>query len=196
MAMAIAEHPFACDCNTLRGTLIGASPSNGTRAECFCKDCRAAELFKGQPDPAPGGVQLFQAMPDQVRFDAGLDQLGVFSLSEKGLLRWYAKCCGAIMFFTMRSPKIPFASIRTDRLANPDALGPVVARAFVRKPDGKIGHERLGTFIYGFASRALPRRISGKWKNTPFFDPETLKPVADIYVLTREERAAATPATL
>ena len=192
--MAGDELTFACTCDTLRGVLVGASASNGTRAECFCRDCRAAEIYAHQPDPAPEGVQLYQAMPDQVRFDAGLEQLGVFSLSEKGLLRWQAKCCGAVMFFTMRSPKIPFASIRTDRLTNPDALGPIIARAFVRKPNGKIGHEKLGTFIYRFASRALSRRFSGKWKDTPFFDTETLTPVSDIYVLSAEQRAAATPA--
>lgn len=189
--MAGTELTFSCTCGALRGALVGASASNGTRAECFCSDCRAAEIYARQPDPAPGAVQLYQAMPDQVRFDSGQEHLAVFSLSEKGLLRWQAKCCGAIMFFTMRSPKIPFASIRTDRLSDPDALGPVIARAFLRKPNGKIGHERLGTFIYRFASRALPRRMSGKWKDTPFFDADTLKPVADIYVLSADERKAA-----
>ncbi|MEP2892497.1 DUF6151 family protein [Tateyamaria sp.] len=192
--MAGSELTFACTCGTVRGALVGASATEGTRAECFCADCRASEIYARQPDPAPNGVQLFQAMPDQVRFDAGHEQLAVFSLSEKGLLRWQAKCCGAIMFFTMRSPKIPFASIRTDRLTDPDALGPVIARAFVRKPNGKVGHDRLGTFIYRFASRAVSRRISGKWKNTPFFDAESLKPVADIYVLSKDERKAATAA--
>lgn len=193
MGRAVADHPFACDCKTLRGTLMAASPTNGTRTECFCKDCRAAERYAGQPDPVPGGVHLYQAMPSQVRFDAGVDQLAVFSLSEKGLLRWQAKCCGAVMFFTMRSPKMPFASIRTDRLENPDALGPVITRAFITKPNGKTGHDRLGTFIYRFATRALGHRLTGQWKQTPFFEVETLAPVADIYVLSKDERAAATP---
>lgn len=42
-------------------------------------------------------------------------------------------------------------------------------------------------------SRAADRRLTGAWKVTPFFDPETLEPVSEVYVLSRDERAAATP---
>ncbi|MEM6374247.1 MAG: hypothetical protein AAF727_15935 [Pseudomonadota bacterium] len=42
-----------------------------------------------------------------------------------------------------------------------------------------------------FARGALPARLTGAWKNTPFFDTETLQPVAEIKVLSRAERAAA-----
>lgn len=183
---------FACDCGTLRGTLLGVSPKNGTRAECYCHDCRATELFANQPDPAPGGVQLYQTVPSRVRFDAGLDQLAVFSLSEKGLLRWQARCCGAILFNTMRTPKVAFASFRTDRLSDDSPLGPIIARAFVRRANGKRGHEGGLRFLFGFASRALVQRVTGRWKNTPFFDNEN-RAVRDIHVVTDAERPALYP---
>ncbi|WP_299282696.1 DUF6151 family protein [uncultured Tateyamaria sp.] len=186
--MAGVDLPFACDCNKLRGTLLGVSPDNGTRAECFCHDCRAAEVFAGQPDPAPGAVQLYQTTPDRVRFDDGLDQLAVFSLSEKGALRWQAQCCGAMMFLTTRSAKVPFTSLRTDRLADDSPLGPIKARAFVRKPNGKRGHEGAAAFILGMLTRVLPRRLNGKWKQTPFFDAATNTPVRDIYLVSPAER--------
>jgi len=185
--------PFACDCGKLRGTLLGVTAGNGTRLECHCHDCRATELFAGQPDPAPGGVQLYQTVPDRVRFDAGLDQLAVFSLSDTGLLRWQARCCGAILFNTMRTPKVPFASFRTDRLADPSPLGPIAARAYIRKPNGKRGHEGGWRFFLGFAGRALSRRVTGRWKDTPFFERGTNTPVRDVYVVTEAERAAVTP---
>ncbi|MBV7408865.1 MULTISPECIES: DUF6151 family protein [Roseobacteraceae] len=190
--MAGADLPFACDCGKLRGTLLGVSPSNGTRAECFCHDCRATELHAGQPDPAPGAVQVYQTVPDRVRFDSGEDQLAVFSLSEKGLLRWHARCCGSIMFNTARSPKLAFASFRTDRLKDDSPLGPIKARAFVRKANGKRGHEGGLKFLFCVIARALPRRIGGKWKQTPFFTPDG-QAVRDIYVLTDTERAAVYP---
>jgi len=190
--MAGVDLPFACDCGKLRGTLLGVSPSNGTRAECFCHDCRATELYAGQPDPAPGGVQLYQTVPDRVRFDAGEDQLAVFSLSDTGLLRWQARCCGAILFNTMRTPKVPFASFRTDRLEDDSPLGPIKARAFARKPNGKRGHEGAWAMMAGFGARALARLVTGRWKKTPFFTPDG-KPVRDIHVVTDAERARLYP---
>lgn len=185
--MAGADLPFACDCGKLRGTLLGVSPANGTRAECYCHDCRAVELYAGQPDPAPGGVQLYQTVPDRVRFDAGLDQLAVFSLSDKGLLQWQARCCGAILFKTMRTPKVPFASFRTDRLEDDTPLGPLTARAFARKANGKRGHEGGLKFMFGFATRALSRRLTGKWRQTPFFNSDG-SPVRDVHVVSDAER--------
>lgn len=187
--MAGTDLSFACNCGELRGTLIGVSPTNGTRAECYCHDCRAAELYAGQPDPAPGGVQLYQTVPDRVQFDSGADQLAVFSLSSKGLLQWQARCCGAVLFKTMRTPKVPFASFRTDRLEDDSPLGPVVARAFVRKANGKRGHEGGLRFMLGFAKRALSRRITGKWKTTPFFDADGT-PSRDIHVVPENELSA------
>ncbi|MEX0370939.1 MAG: DUF6151 family protein [Tateyamaria sp.] len=192
--MAGVDLPFSCDCGKLRGTLLGVSPTNGTRAECFCHDCRATELYANQPDPAPGAVQVYQTVPDRVRFDAGLDQLAVFSLSDKGLLRWQARCCGAVMFNTGRNPKLAFASLRTDRLEDDSPLGPVAARAFVRKANGKRGHEGGYKFLFGVLSRALTRLVTGRWKKTPFFD-RSGKPVRDIHVVTAAERASLYPAS-
>lgn len=187
--MAGVDIPFACDCNTLRGTLVGVSPSNGSRVECFCADCRAAELYAGQPDPSPGAVQLYQTVPFRVRFDAGAEQLAPFSLSPKGPLRWQARCCGATMFLTARSPKLCFTSFRTDRLHDDTPLGPVIGQAFVPKANGKRGHTGLARFLWGFATRALGARLTGKWKNTPFFKSDGT-PVADVHVISKAERDA------
>ena len=187
--MAPANLTFACDCNTLRGTLVGVGPGAGTRVECFCHDCRAAEVYAGQPDPAPDAVQLYQTSPYRVRIEAGADQLAPFAFSDKGPLRWQARCCGATMFLTARSPKLSFTSFRTDRLDDDSALGPVVARAFVRKANGKRGHEGLARFIVGFARRALGARLSGRWKDTPFFDASGA-PVAPVHLVSTAERDA------
>ncbi len=188
--MAGPDLPFSCDCGILHGVLVGANGSNGTRAECFCHDCRAAEVYAGQPDPAPGPVQLYQSVPNRVRIDGGKDQLAAFAFGEKGPLRWQAQCCGATMFLTGRSPKLSFTSFRTDRLQDDSPLGPVRAQAFVRKENGKRGHRGLARFISGFAGRALAARVTGSWKQTPFFDTTTGKPVSDIHIVTKAERDA------
>lgn len=74
-------------------------------------------------------------------------------------------------------------------MADTAALGPVVARAFMRQPGGKDKHQGLSKFILGTAKRVLRGRLTGSWKRTPFFDTETMTPVATPRVLTSEERA-------
>ena len=185
--------PFRCACGTLTGVLQGVSPSTGTHASCFCSDCRAAEIFCDQQDPAPEPVAFFQLTPDRVRFETGYDQLAVFSFGPKNLLRWRAACCGVPLFITPRSPKIAFTGVRTNLLAETDALGPIVARAFVPQPGGKQKTEGGARFVIGVFSRIVSAFISGKWKNTPFFDIDAKKPVQPVYVLSREERRAILP---
>ena len=187
--------PFACDCGTLTGRVRGGSPSTGTHAACYCRDCRAAELYKGQPDPAPGPVGLFQTAPHRLSLDTGLDHLAVFSFGEKNILRWYADCCGSILFNTVRSPRMAFASIRTDRLAYPEDIGPVVARAFMPGKDGKQHHKGLPRYIFGAVTRMAAARLSGRWKDTPFFDAQTLEPVRPVHVVSPAERKAILPAS-
>lgn len=188
--MAGVDLPFACDCNTLRGALIGVSPRAGNRVDCFCHDCRAAEVYAGQPDPAPGPVGVFQYRPDRIRIDAGQSELAVFSLSDKGVLRWQAQCCGATLFNTLRSPKIAFAGVHIRRLADDTPLGPVRTRAFVRKSDGKRGHEGFRHALFNFLSNAIGARLTGRWRHTPFFDPATGEPVSKVHVVSEAERAA------
>jgi hypothetical protein len=124
-----------------------------------------------------------------------MDHLAVFSFGERNILRWYADCCGSILFNTIRSPKIAFASIRTDRLSDTDAIGPVIAEAFVTGKDGKQRHKGLSRFIFGLVTRIAAARLSGSWKDTPFFDAATLKPIRPVHVVPPSERRAILPNT-
>ncbi len=180
---------FRCSCGTIRGTLRGVAPSTGSHAVCYCADCRAAEVFSGQPDPAPDPVGLFQTSPDRVSFRQGHDQLAVFAFGPKNLLRWHAKCCGSIMFNTMRNPKVSFASIRTNLLEDQESLGPVIASAFIATASGKPTHKGLHRFIWGAFQRIVGARLSGRWKDTPFFNTDTLEPVRPVQVVDKAKRA-------
>ncbi|MFL4471948.1 DUF6151 family protein [Tateyamaria armeniaca] len=192
--MAGVDLPFKCDCGQVHGVLRGVSPENGNRIDCYCNDCRAAVTFASPDGTVPDApVHLYQTTPDRIRFDAGQDQLAVFSLSPKGILRWHARCCGAMLFNTLRKPKIAFAAFFMDRTPDATPLGPVKTRANIQKDDGTSRSEGLGHAIRSLLRHAVPARITGTWKNTPFFDPDTLEPTSEIYVLTKDERAAATP---
>jgi len=189
--MAGLDLPFACNCGEIRGVLLGVSPGNGNRVDCYCGDCRAAVTFACGAD-ADVPVHLYQTTSSRIRFDKGQDQLAVFSLSAKGVLRWHARCCGAMLFNTLRNPKLAFAAFFTDRTPDAAPLGPVKTRANVQDGGGKSHHEGLAHAILSLARNAIPARVRGTWKTTPFFDPVTLEPVSEIYVLNKKERAAAT----
>ncbi|WP_171240548.1 DUF6151 family protein [Ruegeria sp. HKCCA5491] len=184
------DFAFSCNCGALRGAITAAGAKSATHTVCFCHDCRAAQLYFGQPDPAPGPVEVLQMLPEEIRIDGGAEHLALMQLSPKGMLRWYASCCNAPLAVTTRTPKFPFAGFIVKRIADPSGLGPITTRGFVPQPDGKQSHEKLGPAVKGLISRVLKSRISGSWKNSVFFDPNTRQPVATPVILSQSERAA------
>jgi hypothetical protein len=190
MFKAPRDISFACSCGQIKGTLRGAAPSTGTHLECFCTDCRAAEVYAGQPDIP--SVTLFQTSADKFDVEQGHDKLAVFSFGEKNLLRWHAACCGSIMFNTLRNPKTGFASIRVPLLADQNAIGKVTTKAFIKTASGKSKHHGMARFVYGLLARMAAVRLSGRWKQTPFFDTASLKPVREVQIVSKEDRAKIT----
>lgn len=180
---------FSCHCGQVEGQL--EPPADGTHAVCFCNDCRAAVWHLNGEDPGKNGVGYYQTTPDRVTFAQGQDKLGLMTLRKGGLFRWHAICCNAPLFITASRPGIAFASILVDRLADKAALGPVVTRAFVPKRNGKRGHEGIGRFLIGMLGRTVPARLSGRWKQTPFFDIATGLPAATPRALSQREQRAA-----
>ncbi|TMV09582.1 hypothetical protein FGK63_00485 [Ruegeria sediminis] len=185
-----ASLAFSCDCGGLSGHITAQGVKSGTHVVCYCPDCRAAELYLGQPDLAPGPVDIFQLSPDAVVIDKGKDNLALLRLGPNGLFRWYAKCCGAPIANTLKTPKLPFAGIAAKRVSDPDRLGPVVTRGYVPDGTGKLKHEHLGRAVLAVLRRGLSARLSGRWRRTPFFDVATGAPIVPAKVLTKDERAA------
>jgi hypothetical protein len=123
------------------------------------------------------GVCIWQTTPDKVKVDEGAVHLRLMRLSEKGLLRWFAGCCDTPLFNTLATPKVPFVGVLTDRLDDIAPLGPIVAEGFVEGDDGKSRHVGGGRVARGFVRRALGARLSGRWKDNPFFDTTTGQPI-------------------
>ncbi|MEX0306692.1 MAG: DUF6151 family protein [Ruegeria sp.] len=187
---AADELTFCCDCGALSGRITKNGIRSGTHVVCFCHDCRAAQLYFGQPDPAPGPVEVFQMAPEDIKFESGAEHLAAMQLSPKGMLRWYAKCCNAPIATTPTTPKFPFAGFIVRRIPDHSGLGPITTRGFAPKAGGKQSHEKLRYAAVGLLKRVLKSRLSGSWKNTPFFKSETGEPVARPTVLTKEQRVA------
>lgn len=184
---------FSCGCGRITGQLTPKAVQTGTHLVCFCKDCRAAEIYLGRPDPAPDPVDILQTSPEGVSFETGKDLLGLFRFSPNGLMRWYSTCCGTPMFNTLPRSGVPFVGVLAEIVEDPERLGKVRGRSFLPQANGTTKHEGSGAMIWGLATRILASRLSGSWKDTPFYDIESGKPVVTPKVLSKEERAAATP---
>jgi hypothetical protein len=188
--MAGANLTFACTCGKVQGTLHDITDRSGSQLQCHCDECRRAVIWLGNADPGPDGMRYYQTTPSHVSLDAGVNTLRAFTWKNLKLLRWYAPCCNAPLFNTLNSPKWAFASIIVDRLADPAALGAVKSHAFIEKPNGKRGHTNLAGFMLGFAKRIIGGRLSGSWRDTPFFDA-TGATIAPVQTLTHDDRTKA-----
>ncbi|SFT61470.1 DUF6151 family protein [Sedimentitalea nanhaiensis] len=181
---------FSCTCGEVRGRISPATAQSGTHLICHCRDCRAAERFLEQPEAGTEGVELFQTTPDTIHLQAGVDRLAVLRLSPKGPLRWYASCCNTPLFNTLSRPGIPFVTAMVARISDPAPLGPVVAHSFVPQAGGPPKHRGGTTMVWRFFTRLGAARLSGRWRQTPFFDLKSGEPTAPVRLLTKQERAA------
>lgn len=179
---------FSCQCGTVNGAVSNATPAQGNHVCCFCASCRAAALYCGADIAPTDGVALFQVMPEQITLTAGQDQISPFAFGPRNLLRWRAECCGVQLFSSPRNPKMPLVGVIAERLDDPGLIGPVKSRAFVPKKDGKTGHENTPALLR-VIGRMLLTRLSGRWRQTPLFDVDSLTPVKPVILISKTEKA-------
>lgn len=182
---------FLCTCGTMQWEIAPTAP--GTHVECYCADCHSfVRHLKADAIwlDARGGTEIFQTLPQHIRFTAGYDRLAALRLGPKGLMRWYAGCCGAPIGNSLPHMGLPFfAAILKPGQAG---FGPVTCHANTAaahspvKPNGTFGA------ILGLLARALPAKITGSWRQNPFFR-DSRTPAVRPEILTRDQRNAARP---
>ena len=195
-------HPLRCRCGQLQGSVTLARATQ--RVICYCRDCRAYARHLGGDGvlDAQGGTEIVASLPRHVRFDAGGDALACLSLSPRGLLRWYARCCSTPIANTPRTPKMAYVGLvhsALERGAPPlvQSFGPLRMRANTGSALGPVpGNAPLAAAgsLFGLGATLLGARLGGGWRDNPFFDTATATPVRTVRVLTMEERAQASAA--
>jgi hypothetical protein len=190
-------HPIACRCGTLKGSL--ENPRKAVRGICYCKDCQAFAHFLGQAGTvldAQGGSDVLAVHPGAVQFSQGQHALACMSLSDKGMLRWYASCCNTPIGNTGRDPKMAHVGLLHSCMGSSvhdieRDFGPVRMRVQTRsaRGDPKPRQHGLLAVLPGFALRLLAARIGGSWRHTPFFGADGM-PVVTPTVLDAAQRAA------
>jgi hypothetical protein len=197
------NHPLQCRCGTLKGHV--SPPDMVTRAVCYCKDCQAFARFLERPDDAvlneSGGTEIIATLPGHVHFTQGMEALVCMSLSDHGLLRWYARCCNTPVGNTPRDFKISYVGLIHSCLAkhNPsleDSFGPVRMVLQTGSAKGKVKSTPVSNFISLLAimKSVLGARMSGRYKSNPFFVKDSGTPIRQPRVLTKAERARFTNA--
>lgn len=198
--------PIRCSCGEVKGVASGLSARTGNRLVCYCDDCQAFARHLGHPErilDAHGGTDIVQTSAGRVRVDQGADRLACVRLTPKGVLRWYATCCGSPIANTAATPSLPFAGLFRARLGDAgdgtpgdEVLGPIRGRVRLEYATGdaaalQADKGSLAMMIVRIAAMMIGARLRGDQKRTPFFGPGTGKPIATPHLLSDQERQAA-----
>lgn len=187
--------PLRCRCGSVEGFV--ASTGRAARAVCYCRDCQSYARFLGKPErtlDAHGGTDIIATVPQFVSFKHGVEKLRCMSLSEKGILRWYAGCCKTPVANLPRDPKLPYVGLVHECIGSPAALdtvvGPVRVRVNTKSAVGAVESTPGATLlaVMKIMTNVGTARLSGKYKETPFFDMATMQPIAEPQVISKEER--------
>ena len=190
------NHPLGCQCGTLRGYV--SHPERASRGVCYCKDCQAYAHFLGKAGDIldeMGGTDVIATLPKYLTFTQGLGALACMSLTENGLLRWYASCCNTPIGNTRRDFRISFVGLVHTCLEDPSitlesSFGPVRMRVNTGNAKGRPQSMPISTIaaVLRFMKSLIRARLDGSYKCTPFFAPDRGTPVVQPKVLTRSER--------
>ena len=184
-----------CQCGKVQGQLKDIEKS--TRLVCYCKDCQAFAHYLGKADSmldGQGGSDILVSHPQQIAFASGAAEIACMSLSNQGMLRWYASCCNTPIGNTSRNNKLAFVGLPSSCLGDPSTLeqaaGPVRMRSCTESAKAKVASSGVAALpiLIGFAVALLRARLSGSYARTPFFKAGTSVPVAAPKVLAPEER--------
>jgi hypothetical protein len=197
------NHPMQCQCGTLRGYV--SPPDMASRGVCYCKDCQAFAHFLDRPgDPVLnelGGTEIVATLPKHVHFTQGLEALVCMSLSDRGLLRWYTSCCNTPIGNTPRDFKTPYVGLIHSCLAKgapslDDSFGPVRMVLQTKSAKGKVKSTPISNVVtlLKIMKSVVATRISGNYKNNPFFVEDSGTPIKQPRVLTKAERTRVTSA--
>ncbi len=164
---------WTCNCGEVE---LSVAPGDGTRIVCYCGSC---QRFANDFDAADtlddaGGADLYQTAPETVKIVKGHNNLNWVKFTPKGPNRWYTTCCNTPMANSLGTRAIPFATILSHNIDDASDLGPVAARVNRKGATGHITGDpgSAGKAIRAFIWRALRSRVSGRYKQNPFFDAD------------------------
>jgi hypothetical protein len=123
------------------------------------------------------------------------------SLSDHGLLRWYATCCNTPIGNTPRDFKTPYVGLiesclKSNSPSLQESFGPVRMVLNTKSAWGRVKSTPVSNLVamLGLMKSVIGTRLSGTYKRNPFFGTEMGTPVARPRELTKAERERVTNA--
>ena len=193
------NHPLQCECGALRGHVT--QPQRALRGVCYCKDCRAYSHHLGKESAVHdslGGAEFVATQAKYVSLTEGAQHLACLSLSRKGLLRWYANCCGTPIANTTRNWRLAYVGLvhtclKADAASFERAFPRLQMRvntAGARQVPPGMALQTMAA-LAGFMPRVMASGLDGSYRQTPFFSAPAGVPVVPVTVLSDAERARA-----
>ena len=174
--------PLACACGTVRGALAPPPPA-GLRCVCYCADCRAYADRLSQPLTPGGGSMIYQTVPTRVILAAGRERVAALRMTERGVFRFYAACCGTPLANTAPADGLPVLGVMEawmtgDEAARKAALGPCRYGVFKRGATGPLpsGQAGMKRHLAAMLALAIGGMARGR-RTSPFF--EAGRPIAE-----------------
>jgi hypothetical protein len=123
------------------------------------------------------------------------------SLSDHGMLRWYASCCNTPIGNTPRDFKTPYVGLiesclKSNSPSLEESFGPVRMVLNTKSARGRVKSTPVRNLVamLGLMRSVIGTRLSGTYKRNPFFRTGAGTPVARPRELTKAERERITPA--
>lgn len=172
--MTTSTHQLSCMCGKVKGAVAVSAPTN--HVVCYCRDCQAFARFLGQEAilDRHGGTEIVQTNASKVTLSEGMEHLAAIRLTNKGLLRYYAACCGTPLGNVPPTFKIDCIGLIhscLDRTTLETHFGPINARLNTGSATGDGVPPASGLFpaIVKVVRMALRSRLSGQYRRSPFF---------------------------
>lgn len=195
-------HRLQCRCGQVTGEVAGTH--SALHAVCYCRDCQAYAHHLGQAGAvldALAGTEVVGTHARNIAFTGGTEHIACVSLTGKGLLRWYARCCSTPLANTGRDWRMPYVGLVHSCLRTPggETLAPPVFRSVQMHLETagakggtppQLGAWKQAKALLGFMPRIAASRLTGSYRRTPFFDGAGV-PVAAVQVLSPAEHARA-----
>ncbi|MBD1584642.1 DUF6151 family protein [Pseudoalteromonas sp. S16_S37] len=171
---------LSCQCKKTRAQVEPISPKQANHLTCYCSDCQkfaAALNRKEEVLNQYAGTTIVQVPIAHFKFTEGKEHLACLRLTEKGLYRWYAKCCNTPIGNTLNAGwpfiGIIHSFIDDDKLV--EKAGKMKGSVHIKEATGKIPEQLLGPqghtkLLLATLQKLALWKLQGKNKPSEFFD--------------------------
>ncbi|NOU52245.1 hypothetical protein HG263_17080 [Pseudoalteromonas sp. JBTF-M23] len=171
---------LSCQCKKMKAKVEPISPKQANHLTCYCSDCQKFAVVLNRDDQVLNeyaGTTIVQVPIAHFKFTDGKENLACLRLTEKGLYRWYAKCCNTPIGNTLNAGwpfiGIIHSFIDDDRLVEKagEMKGSVhIKEASSRVPERLLGPQGHTKLLLATLQKLALWKLQGKNKPSEFFD--------------------------